>query len=197
MLFFSSRNDRASAVKHLQGLVLVCCFLGLTAVSANDATDRRIQISLPVFPRIVAVDNHFHKKLLPKDKVLLVFLYESDKDKAETLAASLKEKLTNVAGLEFAAAAVSVREQLAADAPIPTALFAAELFSEKTFALILEYSVKQQRILFSPFVGDVERGATAGIAITSRVNPFFNIKTLKRADIDINAVLMKLSKRYE
>jgi hypothetical protein len=51
--------------------------------------------------------------------------------------------------------------------------------------------------MFSPFVGDVERGATAGIAITSRVKPFFNVKTLKRADIDINPILMKLSKRYE
>ena len=168
-----------------------------TVVYANDAADRRIQISLPIFPRIVAVDEDFRNKLLNKDKVLLVFIYHSEKDKAERLAESLRVKLSNVAGLEFKAQAVSVREQLQASAKIPTALFVAERFSKQTFDLVLEYSIKQQRILFSPFAGDVERGAAAGISITSRVNPYFNIKTLQRAAIEINPVLMKLSKRYE
>ena len=165
--------------------------------SANDVTDRRIQISLPIFPRIVAVDDAFKHKLLSKDKVLFVFIYVSNKDKAEQLAETLKQKLTNVAGLEFTAQAVSVQDQLAATAVVPTALYVTEHFPQKTFVAVLEYSTKHQRILFSPFAGDVERGATAGIAITSRVKPFFNITTLKRADIHINPVLMNLSKRYE
>ncbi|WP_455211303.1 hypothetical protein [Kaarinaea lacus] len=166
-------------------------------VYANDATDRRIQISLPIFPRIVAVDEDFRKKLSNKDKVLLVFIYQSDKDKAKSLAESLRAKLSNIVGLDFIAHAVSVRDQLEASAEVPTALFVAERFSKQTFELVLEYSIKQQRILFSPFAGDVERGAAAGISITSRVNPYFNIKTLQRAAIEINPVLMKLSKRYE
>ena len=166
-------------------------------VYANDAVDRRIQISIPIFPRIVAVDEGFRKKLSAKDKVLLVFLYQSEKDKANRLAESLRAKLSNVAGLEFNAQAVSVHDQLASSAAVPTALFVAERLSLQTFELVLEYSIKQQRILFSPFAGDVERGASAGISITSRVNPYFNIKTLQRAAIEINPVLMKLSKRYE
>lgn len=197
MLFDSSCHYRLNSAIGLFGLVFALGLLLSAAVKADDATERRMQISLPIFPRIVAVDNDFQKKLLGKDKVLLVFLYESDKDKAVILAGSLKEKLSNVAGLEFAAEAVSVREQLEATAEVPTALFVVEHFSEQSFAPVLEYAVKQQRILFSPFAGDVERGAMAGISITSRVSPFFNIKTLKRADIKINPVLLKLSKRYE
>jgi hypothetical protein len=197
MLFYTAYNSRFSTATWLLVLSLVYGLLTPTAVSASDPTDRRIQISLPIFPRIVAVDNDFHKKLLPHDKVLLVFLYESDKEKAVSLADALKGKLSNVAGLEFMAAAVSVRDQLVATATVPTALFVAEPLSEQLFASVLEYAVKQQRILFSPYVGDVERGATAGISITSRVNPYLNVKTLKRADININAVLMNLSKRYE
>ena len=166
-------------------------------VSADDIADRRIQISLPVFPRIVAVDNEFKHKLLPGNKVLLVFLFENDKDKAVHLAKSLENKLTNVAGMEFATAIESITDQLAATAPVPTAMFATELFSEPAFQLLVEYAIKQQRILFSPYAGDVERGAMAGIAIGSRVKPFFNMRSLQRADIGINAVLLNLSKRYE
>ena len=168
-----------------------------TELIANEAADRRVLISLPIFPRIVAVDEGFKNKLSPSGQVLLVFLYESDKNHAVILAESLRTQLSNVAGLKFSAHAMSVRDQLAATAAVPTALFITERFSEKSFVRVLEYSIKQQRILFSPFVGDVERGATAGLSITSRVKPFFNVKTLQRADIKINAVLMNLSKRYE
>ena len=166
-------------------------------VHADDVMERRIQISLPIFPRIVAVDNNFDKKLLPKQKALFVFIYDANKGKAEQLSESLKHQLTNVAGLEFTSIAISVQKQLAEQTPVPTALFVAELLPNKAFSLMVEYSVSHHRILFSPFAGDVERGATAGISITSRVKPYFNIKTLQRSDIDINAVLMNLSKRYE
>ncbi|KPJ95986.1 MAG: hypothetical protein AMJ53_01670 [Gammaproteobacteria bacterium SG8_11] len=197
MLLYKLRDNRFSLVMRTLMHCVVCWLLGATALYADDATERRIQISLPVFPRIVAVDNDFKKKLLPKDHVLLVFVYESSQAQAQRYAESLKQKLTNVAGLQFTAKAISVHDQLGGKAPVPTALFAAERFSEQTFTLVVEYSIKQQRILFSPFVGDVERGAAAGIAITSRIKPFFNIKTLERAEIDINAVLMNLSKRHE
>lgn len=197
VLFYSSRNRPLKSAVGLLVLVFVCGLLVSAAVSANEAADRRIQISLPIFPRIVAVDLGFQKKLLPKDKVLLIFLYETDKANAMKLVELLKDKLSNVAGFKFTARAVSVRDQLAGTAAVPTAMYLAEHFAEQTFMSVLEYSVTQHRILFSPFAGDVERGATAGISITSRVKPFFNIKTLKRADITINPVLLKLSKRHE
>jgi hypothetical protein len=197
MLFAPNRGRFFSLVKWLIISFLCCWLIGLASASADDTADRRIQISLPVFPRIVAVDNEFKQKLLPGNKVLFVFLYEYDREKAESLAESLQNKLTNVAGMEFSTAIALVGDQLVTTAPVPTAMFAAESFSEQTFAAALEYAVKQHRLLFSPYVGDVERGAMAGIAIGSRVRPYFNMKSLKRAAIDINAVLLNLSKRYE
>lgn len=197
MLFDSDGQNRYAPFSWLFGWICLWSIVWPINASAADVAERRIQISLPIFPRIVAVDNDFRNKLHPKGKVSFSFLYESNKDKAERLIKVLKQKLTNVAGLEFTARAVAARDQLAEQAPVPTAMFIVEPFSEKTFVAVLEYSVKQHRILFSPFAGDVERGATAGIAITSRVMPFFNIATLKSARIDINPVLMKLSKRYE
>ena len=53
---------------------------------ANESTDRRVQISLPLFPRIVAVDSKFQNKLTGGNKVRLVFVYDRDKAKAKELA---------------------------------------------------------------------------------------------------------------
>ena len=197
MLPTKNRGGLVSLMKWLLVTMSSCWLIGLATVSADDTADRRVQISLPVFPRIVAVDNDFKQKLSPGNKVLLVFLYEFDKGKAQALAELLASKLNNVAGMEIATATVSVSDQLRDKSPVPTAIFVVEPFSELIFASLVDYSIKQHRILFSPYAGDVERGAMAGIAIGSRVKPFFNIKSLQRAGISINAVLLNLSKRYE
>jgi hypothetical protein len=43
--------------------------------------------------------------------------------------------------------------------------------------------VERGVILYSPFEGDVERGATAGVSIQSKVQPFVNAGTLKSSGI--------------
>ena len=197
MLPTKNRGRFLRLLKWLLISFLGCWFISQASVSADDTADRRIQISLPVFPRIVAVDNDFKQKLLNNNKVLLVFLYEVDKDKAKSMAESLDGKLTNVAGMGVSTAILSVTEQMRGGATVPTALFVAEPLTEQAFAPVVEYCIQQHRILFSPYAGDVERGAMAGIAIGSRVKPFFNMKSLQRAGISINSVLLNLSKRYE
>jgi len=197
MLPRNNHGRHFSLVKWLLLFFSCAWFIGHASVSADDTADRRVQISLPIFPRIVAVDNKFKDKLLSGNKVLLIFVYEFDKDKAQALAQSLESKLTNVAEMEIVTAIASVTEQLDVNALVPTALFITEPFSGPAFGSTLEYSIKKHRILFSPYAGDVERGAMAGIAIGSRVKPFFNMKSLQQADITINSVLLNLSKRYE
>lgn len=166
-------------------------------IHADEVTERRIQISIPVFPRIVAVDNEFQNKLGKDGQVLLVFLYDSNKNKALQLAQMLHAKLTNVAGLKFITKVSPVSNLTKNNDAVPTAMFVAERLPKKAFEAAVAYAINNQRIVYSPYVGDVERGATAGISITSRVNPYFNLKTLESSNIKINALLMNLSKVYE
>jgi hypothetical protein len=62
---------------------------------------------------------------------------------------------------------------------------------------IVKIAEENSCIVFSPFTGDVERGVVVGISVTNRVKPYFNIRALERSKIVINALLMKMSKRYE
>lgn len=164
---------------------------------ASETNDRRINISLSIFPRVVAVDNDFRAKLTSDHKAKIIFVYDKDRDKATELKLGFLEKSKSVAGMELEVILASAEEVITNGISEPTAFFLTEQMSNIQLYGLVKYAINKQRILFSPFVGDVERGATAGIAVTSRVKPYFNINTLHKSEIEINALLMKLSKRYE
>lgn len=186
---------------HATVVLLVCVFFMSMSwagfLLASETSDRRVKISLSIFPRVIAVDNHFREKLTKDKKAYLVFVYDKDEAKSEELREVFRQKNTSVAGMELEVESVNFKQLLEPDAPRPTALFVTERLADDDFARLVAFAISKHIILFSPFAGDVERGATAGIAVTSRVKPYFNISTLKQSLIEINALLMKLSKRYE
>ena len=164
---------------------------------ANESIDRRVQISLPLFPRIVAVDSKFQNKLTDGNKARLVFVYDRDKAKAKELAKTVGKANKNIVNVRVDAVHVPIVEQLSADTLTPTAIFVAEPLGEADFKELVLYSINKGIIVFSPYSGDVERGATVGLVITSRVFPYFNNHTLESSGIEINPILLDMSKRYE
>lgn len=183
------------------GMLFLCSFLlnlvFVTISGASEISERRVQISLSIFPRVVAVDSDFRKKLTEDRKVRLVFVYVKNQRRAKELVAITKEKTATVAGMTLDAVPASLRSLVKDTGIVPTALFVSEPLSNADFESISSYAERNGLILFSPFTGDVERGATAGIAVSSRVRPYFNIGMLQRSGININAMLMNISKHYE
>ena len=173
-------------------LVIISGALWCSSVFADEVDERRIQISLSIFPRIIAVDNEFRAKLTKDNRANLIFLYATSKNKAKELAATLQTKIKNVAGMEFNSTAMSLRELFDIGKELPTAIYITESLSADQLDRVMEFANNNQRIVFSPLLGDVERGVTAGISITSRVKPYFNMQTLKNAGIEINALLMQM-----
>ena len=178
-------------------LLVIAVSLDFPNVYASESIDRRLQISLSIFPKIVAVDNGIRDKLNKKNQVLLAFLSQSDKTKPRELAKVLKSKIKNIAGMPYKLVSINVNGILAKASFSPTAIFLTERLSPKSFNKVMDFAMRKQILVFSPFTGDVERGASVGIMITSRVKPYFNIRTLKASSISINPLLMKMSKRYE
>jgi hypothetical protein len=165
---------------------------------ADEEENRRVDISLSIFPRIVAVDNDFRSKLSPANKVKLAFLYKEDDERAESLAKLLISKNKNIGGMRVTTSTTSIKDMLRISTEEkPTAIFISERLNKKDLDKVVAFAEKNKFIVFSPFTGDVERGVTVGISVTNRVKPYFNIQALKNSNIDINALLMKMSKRYE
>lgn len=165
---------------------------------ADEQEKRRVDISLSIFPRIVAVDNQFRNKLNKDQQVRLLFVYERDEEYASELAQRMIADNRGIGGMRVVVDVAQVDAAYAAEGQLPpTAIFLTERFSNDHLARVMTYAEEHQRLVFSPFSGDVERGVTVGISVTNRVKPYFNLPILQRTKVDINALLMKMSKRYE
>lgn len=179
--------------------VLLCVLLGLSAsggVWADETEKRRVDISVSIFPRIVAVDNHFRDKLDKNKNALLLFIYDGDEKFARELAGRIGAEDNNIGGMSIATHVMSAADALPDD-DLPVAIFLVEKLSDAQLLKVVSYAESAQRLVFSPYVGDVERGVAVGISVTNRVKPYFNLASLRRSKVVINALLMKMSKRYE
>ncbi len=194
MLFkFFARNLMLNAAFSM----VVSFFVFSSPGFANESTDRRVQISLPLFPRIVAVDKRFQEKLTEDNKARLVFVYDRNRTKARELAKSVGKSNKNIVNVKVDTVSMPLVEQLKENSLTPTAIFVAEPLGETDFRDLVLYGIDKGIIVFSPYSGDVERGATVGLTITSRVFPYFNNHTLEQSGIEINPILLDMSKQYD
>ena len=113
------------------------------------------------------------------------------------MASEVGKSNQNIVNIEVDSVSISLKEQLQENTTIPTAIFVAEPLGESDFKELVLYGIKKGIIVFSPYSGDVERGATVGLSITSRVFPYFNNNTLEASGVEINPILLDMSKRYE
>lgn len=169
----------------------------VSPVFSDELEDRRIMISLSVFPKVVAVDKDLEDKLTDDDKVKFLLVYDSDWDKANTLSKQLMSKVTNLRGKKIEVALKEARDVSLIFPEKATAIFLTERLNDVQFDKIIRAGISEHITVFSPYAGDVERGATVGLAIGNRIKPYFNMKTLKASDVHINQRLLKISKRYE
>lgn len=173
--------------------------LGISAsdnLFADETEKRRVDISISIFPRIVAVDNQFREKLNKDKKAQLLFVYDSDKKFAQDVAARVGGAANNIGGMPIVTRVEAVTEMLPGN-EVPVAIFIVEKLSGEQLEKVVGYAESANRLLFSPFSGDVERGVMVGISVTNRVKPYFNMSALRHSKVVINALLMKMSKRHE
>ena len=178
--------------------VLYClCLVATTPVDAGETEERRVRISLEIFPRIVAVDLDLRSKLSSTDAVRLFVLYEHDAEAAQHIAGQMKNSFTNIGGLAVEFAVRNAQQVVTEGMEQPAAVFLSDPLSDDLFAAVMKAATEHHELVFSPFAGDEERGATVGIAISSRIKPYFNVPTLMQSHININEKLLSISQRYE
>ncbi|MBK9654431.1 MAG: hypothetical protein IPO66_02775 [Rhodanobacteraceae bacterium] len=81
--------------------------------------------------------------------------------------------------------------------PPPVGLFLATPLTETQLARAVDWSIRNQVILYSPFEGDVERGATAGLSIEAKVLPFVNQHTLSASGVELKPFFLKVARVHQ
>ena len=178
-------------------VVLLPLLLCVNPVFSGEVEDRRINISLSIFPKVVAVDKDLEDKLTDDDKIKFLLIYDKDWEKANTLSTRLLKKITNLRGKHIEVVVKQARDVSLIFPEKAAAIFLTERLNSVQFDKIVRAGISEHITVFSPYAGDVERGATVGLAIGNRIKPYFNLNTLKASKLNINQRLLKISKRYE
>ncbi|HEY0720237.1 MAG TPA: hypothetical protein VGE50_03185 [Gammaproteobacteria bacterium] len=168
--------------------------LSASAVLADEQNDRRVLMGLKLFPALVAADQDLEQKRTEEGQLPIVLLYREDAVAASNAARRLATQ--RIKNLPLQITTLPYARLAALNSKPPAALFLVE-WSPDELAKVVRFGIAHQRIVFSPFKGDVSAGASAGIFISDRMLPLLNLKTLDAAGIRLHPFLLDVAKTHE
>jgi len=179
------------------GALLLVFGLGLVnaTVQADSYDERRVRTGAKFFRALLAADLKLTEKAAGDGSVAVWVYARRDQDIRAVLGAiapGAAGAQPTIRGVWVAASAI---EQLPRDdAAAPVGIFLATPMSDADFARLLQWSIDRHVIVYSPFEGDVERGAAAGMVIEAKVLPYVNLTTLEKSGIELGSFFLNVAK---
>jgi|CXWL01.1.fsa_nt_gi hypothetical protein len=178
------------------GLLLV--WLGLSMAVANVDADtydeRRIRQGARLFRVLLAADVGLEKKVAA-DGQLQVLVYGADVELATQIGELIAPPdAAPIRGLPLKIAHVDALPDK--PSPAPVGLFLIEPPSGEDFDALVRWGIANHVIVYSPFEGDVERGALGGLSIEAKVLPYVNLNTLEATGVELKPFFLKVAKQY-
>ncbi|MCP4115591.1 MAG: hypothetical protein GY737_09330 [Desulfobacteraceae bacterium] len=181
-------------------LMLIPFYL-LAAVSSRAGSKEemalRLNFGLKIFPYIMATDSDLSSKMTDSGSFLILIIYRKERERAENLKQGIIKRGGTIKSIPIQAVTTDDLEKTVSDSGCPSAIFLSEYLPGETFQKIIDFAIMNRVIVFSPIIGDVKRGATAGIYLSTSTLPSLNLTTLKKSRIQIGKKLRKLSKKYQ
>lgn len=178
-------------------LVFIVMFMCVSQVFADSMQERRITISASIFPKIIAVDQDLANKLDKEGYVRLAIIYSSSKTKAQKISKIMTRKVKNIAGNKIKIELIDINNRGFEDREKLTGIFFVDEMTDDELGKLVSYSSENNVLLFSPFEGDIERGVMSSIFVGIKIRPYFNVKSMKLANVNLKPALIKVSKTYE
>jgi hypothetical protein len=188
-----------SAGRRWRPALLILLVLGLcladAGVQAESYDDRRVRSAARLLRALLAADEGLERKQDANSRIHVLLLGERGTDLVPVqnlIALGGDGEQARVRGMELA-----VRRGFnvpPAGQPRPVAVFLAEPLPADRFRDLLAWCIAEGVILYSPFEGDVERGATAGLSVQAKVQPFVNLATLKSSGIRLRRFYLEHSR---
>lgn len=155
---------------------------------------QRLQVGLKVFPAVLGALTALEGRRSSDGSLEVIVVHEGSDETARQAALDLRA-IGQVRGLPLS---VEVLEATALDklraAPLGGIFVASVGISARRLSA---WSERLQTLVFSPFAGDVEAGAVAGIHVTDQILPFVNLKQARRAGVEFKPFLLQVARRHE
>lgn len=170
----------------------------LPALSYADAAqERRLTISASIFPKILALDIDLAGKTDGSGEILLGIIYLEEKDRAENIANLIRKKVATLAGVKTSPVAIPLSQVLQSSNQKYAGYLLTEILDSENLNEIISHSSMNHNLLFSPFEGDIERGVASSIFVGAKIRPYFNLRALSQAKINLKPAILRVSKTYE
>jgi hypothetical protein len=184
----------------LLGILLSC--LTVYQIALGSPQEQRVQIGLRLFRTLLAADQNLAEKVNANGQLDLALIYRNDRNQAEAFAKALKEsgrgdRQGKIKNYSLQITLIDIADLEVLQLQVPAAIYLVQTLPKPFLEKVIRYGIDHQRIVFSPFVGDVENGALAGFALGVRVRPYINRITLERSGIQLKSLLLKVAKIYD
>ncbi|MCG7989336.1 MAG: hypothetical protein JAZ20_03140 [Candidatus Thiodiazotropha weberae] len=155
---------------------------------------QRLNVAINLLPACLGADLALANKLSPSGKLRILILHDNQKKVALAVSAGLLA-LKTIAGFPLDVEIISTSDiQKPVLTPITALFVATPGIKSEIFNNWVEY---KQTTVFSPFSGDVERGAVAGIYVTDRILPYINLTQAKKSGVVYKPFFLRIAKQYD
>lgn len=181
------------------GLLLLAMLVGGGAQAADEYRETRLRAGVRFFRALLAADLDITSKAGEDGKLLLLFAYSRNQREAARLAqmAARGGATAMIRELPIHVASVPSSALDSYRGAVPAGIFLAEAPPSEVLAAVVRYGIRQQRIVYSPFEGHVEKGVLGGLSVEARVRPRINMTTLRASKVAVKAIFLKVAKVHE
>ncbi|WP_243651516.1 YfiR/HmsC family protein [Thiobaca trueperi] len=186
---------------------LLCCLLSLTgglvslppAALAQTPTlweeeQQRFRVGLKIFPACLGAVESLEDRLTSDGSLQVLVVYEGS-DAAARQAVTSLNGIGRVRGLTLNAKALSVTALDEDREAEVSAIFVASVGLGSRH--LRAWSERYQVLVFSPFDGEVEAGAVAGLYVADRILPYINLTQAQRARIRFKPFFLQVARQHD
>ncbi|MBW9268381.1 MAG: hypothetical protein K1566_01950 [Candidatus Thiodiazotropha sp. (ex. Lucinisca nassula)] len=178
-----------------RGVVLLILLLSRTCFADVlwPEDKQRLNVAINILPACLMADLTLSDKLSSSGKLRILVLHENQQKVALSVSAGLLA-LKSIANFPLDVEIISTSDrQKLNPSPIAALFVATPGINSEILNNWVEY---KQTTVFSPFSGDVERGAVAGIYVTDRILPYINLAQAKKAGVVYKPFFLRIAKQY-
>lgn len=176
-------------------LLLVAAIAPSAQLYADSLQELRLAMGSKLFPSMLAADLNIGERQGSDGSLQLLVVYTQNPDLATRVVEKL-EAVSTVRGMPLRITPVSLQALAGVDLGAVGGIFVAEAQPPELHT-ILDLARSHRVIIFSPYEGDVERGAHGGISVRDRILPYINERALRLSGIELKVFFLKVAERYE
>ncbi len=180
-------------------VIVVCLWSGMHTGSIGaeplwQEDEQRLGVGLKVFAAVLGAQEALADKRSPDGNLEVVVVCEGSAESARQAASDL-QGIGPIRGLPLRVTTLTTAALDEYAGPPIGGIFVANV--GVSAQRLRTWSERYGTLVFSPFSGDVEAGAVAGIYVADQILPYINIGQAKRAGVRFKPFLLKVARKHD